>query len=141
VRDRVVVGVRCKGLLTGESGVADKPFRPEHSLGLGEVVRQLGGVRPRLVAVQRLERLGDPGVEADTTRRRQLRQQRLLKECMREAVTADRAGRLHDDPGRERLFSDGEQLLLGRLDEWRQLIEPKLSTDDRGESQDGIAPL
>ncbi len=50
-------------LARGE-GVADELVRSEQRLGFAEVVRELGRVLIGVVPVERLERLGDPRVEA-----------------------------------------------------------------------------
>ena len=73
-------------LMPGHSKVGNRPVRADHGLRLGKVSGKFSSVLFRLVAIELLQRLGDPCVEPDSAIGGQLRGQRLLHLGMRELI-------------------------------------------------------
>ena len=81
-----------------------------------------------------LERLADLAVQAHAARRRELVEQRLLHQRVREAVAA-RLAHLLDHARLERLLDQSQQLVLVALAEQRERLVRELAADDGGDLQ------
>ena len=140
MEERLLRGACRERGLPRERAVSNEPVRTQQGLGLGEVVSELGRVGCGLVAVERLERLRDSGVEPRPPRSRQLVRERRLDQGVRELVPTCGTRHLLDDVGRQRLVQSLQERLLAEVvDEQLQLVEPELPTDRRSDGQCGAA--
>ncbi len=122
----------------GERAVARAPGIRERPAGVpagDRVVRELGQVRPRIGAAERLERVHDTTVQPHAPRARQALVERVPDDHVREAQPSRAAGDLGDDARRERLVERLEHRVLRYAGELSEDVRPELAADDRCEHQ------
>ncbi len=91
-RHGVFEGTLIKGALTRNQRVFNELLRAVENLRLGEMDRELGGVPIDRVALQRLQRFRDAGMEPRPLGQRQLFSQGLLDQLVAEPVVAEGVG-------------------------------------------------
>ena len=122
-------------MLAGTGGVVGRAGGVPGGRRLEEVVRELGERRVRPVAVEGEERLADRCVEGDAVLRGQIVIQRLADQPVREAVAAEQARHLLDEPGRRGLVELAEQRDALLLHDQAQRLDAELGADDGGRGE------
>ena len=133
--------VEARGLLVGEERERAIAGAPGVAQALVEVaagdgvVRELGEVGSRLVAVERLERLDRQPVQPDAAGGREPLVERVADEDVGEAKTTAAAGNVGDDAGGHRLVEHVEQLVLRDAGQARERVERELAAEHRREHE------